>query len=125
MDEEKSSTITASPSVPGAKTSLYMGLAIRQIGRSPRCNALPLTFEAAAEDQLVHQKIYADTVRYFCFVLSTNLLHELYTFKVQYRTVLKHSVSLYVHDCIVCIMYNTYRVHARLLHAIHHVARYA
>jgi hypothetical protein len=62
MDGEKPATITASPSIPGANVSLYMGLSVRQIGRSPRNNALPLSFEAAAEDQLVHQKVYSDTV---------------------------------------------------------------
>lgn len=62
MDGEKPATITTSPSIPGANVSFYMGLSVRQIGRSPRNNALPLSFEAAAEDQLVHQKVYSDTV---------------------------------------------------------------
>jgi hypothetical protein len=65
MDDEKPATITASPSTSGMKSSLYMGLTTRQLGFKPGCNALPVTFEAAAEDQLVSQKTYADTVNKF------------------------------------------------------------
>ncbi|KAF4525629.1 hypothetical protein B566_EDAN001228 [Ephemera danica] len=61
MDAEKSATISASPSTSEMKASLYMGLAQRQMGWKPGRNALPVSFEAAAEDQLVNQMSYVDT----------------------------------------------------------------